>query len=198
MNDSQPANRVRIWIFIAMLATLALGSFWLLEVLRKSGDDTVPNTARSEPDYYVENFSYIRMAKSGQARYNISGQKLTHLPKNDTYEIQLPIVNTLDSSQAPMSMRAQRALVEHESNKVHMYDQVHVDRPATAKAEHLQIRSEYLLILPDDEVMQSDKRVDITLDQSTLTGVGMYANNATREFRLDGKVHGTYQAPVKR
>ena len=40
-------------------------------------------------------------------------------------------------------------------------------------------------------------QAEITLGRSVLTGVGMLANNATREFRLMSKVHGTYQPPVR-
>jgi lipopolysaccharide export system protein LptC len=72
---------------------------------------------------------------------------------------------------------------------------VHIDRPATPTSEHFHVKSDYLLVLPDDDVMQTDKPVDITLGTSTLTGTGMLANNATRELRVLSNVHATYQPP---
>ncbi len=46
--------------------------------------------------------------------------------------------------------------------------------------------------------MQSDQTVHLTLGKSTLTGAGMFANNATRELRLSGNVRGMFQtAPPK-
>jgi lipopolysaccharide export system protein LptC len=54
-----------------------------------------------------------------------------------------------------------------------------------------------MLVLPEEDVVKTDKHVDITLGRSTLSGTGMYANNATSEFRLSSNVHGTYQAPAR-
>ncbi len=197
MSNTAPSGRVGAWIAIAVIAALALGSYWLLEVMRKDRDETVSTAPRNQPDYYVDKFNYVRLSKTGQARYSIAGQKLIHHPNNDTYEIQTPVIKSLTEGRPPMTMHADRALVEPDSSKVHMYDNVHIDRPASKDAEHLHIQSDYLLILPDDDVMQTDKPVQITFDRSTLTGTGMYANNATREFRLAANVHGTYPAPQR-
>lgn len=193
MTDTRATHRFRLAVILALSAVLALGSFWILEVMRKGVSDSNPDLPRSEPDYYVEKFNFVRMSKSGQAQYNISGKKLTHNPVDDSYAIQLPVVNSLSNERPPMTTRAERAIVDRNSSKVHMYDNVHIDRPATATSEHFHLTSEYLLILPDDDVMQTDKPVDITLSTSKLTGTGMFANNATRELRLSSNVHATYQ-----
>jgi lipopolysaccharide export system protein LptC len=54
-----------------------------------------------------------------------------------------------------------------------------------------------MLLLPDEDVMQTDKPVEILFGQSKLTGTGMFANNATRELRVSSNVHGTYQVPAR-
>lgn len=194
MSNGQPANRVRLGMIIALLTTLALGSFWVLEVLRRSSNDMSSAVPKGEPDYAIEKFSFVRMSKTGHARYNISGLKLTHYPENDSFEIQQPVLHNLADNQAPMTMRAERAIVDNTGNKVHMYRNVQMDRPASGVSESFHMSSEYLLVLPNDDVMQTDKPVDITFGRSRLHGVGMFANNATREFRLSNNVHGTYEA----
>lgn len=196
MIDTRSANRFRLAVILALGAMLALGSFWILEVMRRGVTDGVPNLPRSEPDYYVEKFNFVRMSQTGQAQYNISGKKLTHNPTDDSYAIQLPIVNSLSSDRPPMTARAEQAVVDHDYTKVHMHKNVQIDRPATAATEHFHLKSEYLLILPDDDVMQTDAPVEITLGTSRLTGTGMFANNATRELRLSNNVHARYQPPV--
>ena len=195
MSDLRSANRFRLVLVIALGAALTLGSFWALEMMRKGADDSTPALPRHEPDYYVEKFNFVRMSQSGQAQYNISGKRLTHNPVDDSFDIQLPVIHSLGSDRPPMTIRAQRALVNDDSSKVHLYDDVHIDRPATPTAEHFHVKSDYLLVLPDDDVMQTDKPVDITLGTSTLTGTGMLANNATRELRVLSNVHATYQPP---
>lgn len=195
MNGPRSVWRFRILTILALMIALALGSFWLLEVMRRAINDVTPKAARTEPDFYVENFNYVKLSPSGQAQYHFSGTRLTHNPQDDSYDIQHPVVSSISPERPPMTMRSERAHVNSDNSEVHMYDNVHIDRPASAQGGHLHITSDYMLLLPDDEVMKTDKAVVITLDLSRLTGIGMFANNATREFSLASNVHGTYQAP---
>jgi lipopolysaccharide export system protein LptC len=166
--------------------------------MRRSSSDYVPNLARSEPDFYVEKFSYVKMSRTGAARYHISGERLTHNPLDDSYDIQQPVLNNQsDSNGPPMTVRADRGRVDSDNSKVHLYDNVQMDRAASPKSESLRVKSEYMLVLPDEDVVQTDKPVQITLGQSKLNGTGMFANNATRELRLSSNVHGTYQARAR-
>lgn len=191
------ANRVRLFVVIALLAVLALGSFWVLEVMRRDAESVGSAAPKGEPDYTVEKFSFVRMSQTGQARYNISGARLTHYPDSDSFEIQQPVLHDLSNGQAPLTLHAERAIVEHVNNRIHMYDNVQMDRPASPKNEHFHLESEYLLILPDDDIVQTDKPVAITFDTSHLTGIGMFLNNATREFRLSHNVRGTYRPAIR-
>jgi lipopolysaccharide export system protein LptC len=198
MSDARAARRFRLAMVMALMISLALGSFWMLEVVRRESGDFIPNVARTEPDFYVEKFSYVKMSKNGEARYHISGDRLTHNPQDDSYDIQQPVINNKNNSnESPMTVRAERARVDSDNSKVHLFDNVQLDRPASPKSDHLHVKSEYMLVLPDEDVVQTDKRVDIILGQSKLTGTGMFADNATREFRLSSNVHGTYQAPAR-
>lgn len=196
MNEPS-ARRFRLVAILAPLIALALGSFWLFEVMRRATSDAIPNPQRKEPDFYVEKFSYLKMAKTGEAQYHVSGARMTHNPLDDSYDITLPVINKLGKEQGPMTMRAERAKVNSDNSEVHMVDNVRMDRPATADSEAMHAQSEYLLLLPDEDVVKTDKPVEIIVGKSKLTGTGMVANNATREFRLASNVHGTYQAPQR-
>lgn len=197
MSNWRSALRFRLVAILAPMIALALGSFWLLEVMRRSSDDFTPNPQRSEPDFYVEKFSYVKISKTGNAQYHFSGAKLTHNPKDDSYDIVLPVISKLGNAQPPMTLRAERAQVNSDNSQVHLYRNVQMERPASPANERIHVKSEYLLLLPDDEIVKTDEPVEITVGQSKLTGTGMFANNATREFRLTSNVHGTYQAPLR-
>jgi len=189
--------RMRFLITALPLILLALGSFWLYEVLRRATSDVLPDPNRSEPDFFVDNFSYIKMSKSGTAQYHVAGTKLTHNPLDDSYDVALPVVSNFSNPQAPTTMRAQRGRISNDNSQVDLYDNVHVDRPASPTTQAMHMRSEYLLVLPDDDVVKTDRPVEIIVGQSKLTGTGMWANNATREMKLTSNVHGTYQAPPR-
>jgi len=197
MNTARPGNRFRTPLMVMLAAGLALGSFWVLEVVRKDNSESAPTTTRSAPDYYIEKFDFVRMSEAGQPRYKISGAKLTHYPLDNSSEIEQPVVNRLEKDRPPMMIRADRARLEDDNSKIHMYGNVNVDRPATPMAQYFHLKSEYLLVLPDDDIVETDRPVHIVLGESILDGSGMYANNATREFRLSSQVRGTYRAPLR-
>ncbi len=198
MNESRSTRRFRLFIIMAPMIALALGSFWLLEVMRRSAGEDIPNVTRTEPDFYVERFNYVKMSETGAVQYHMSGERMTHNPVDDSYDIVKPVLNNLrQGNEPPITLRADRARVVSDVSEVHLYNNVQMDRPASPAGERMHAESEYLLVLPDDDVIKTHKPVDITVGQSRLTGVGMIANNATREFQLSSNVHGTYQAPAR-
>ncbi|HEY8101408.1 MAG TPA: LPS export ABC transporter periplasmic protein LptC [Burkholderiaceae bacterium] len=193
MNGQRSADRIRLVMVLAIVVAMALGSFWVLQVVRKGLNESMPNMPRNEPDYYVEQFKFVRMTNTGHVHYAVSGARLTHNPQNSSFEIQQPVIKSLSDNQPPITARADRAVSEENNSKVHLYDNVIVDRPASGTAEHFQFTSDYMLALPDDDVVETDKPVKMVLGTSILTGTGMYANNATREFKLLSKVRGIFQ-----
>ena len=177
---------------LLMLAVvLALGSFWLLEVMRKTGNDAVPTAKRIDPDYYVDNFNFVRLSANGEAQYNVSGKRMVHNPADDTHTVELPIINSLSKERPPMTARAERARIEPDGSKVHMYDKVRIDRPKTPTSNYFHMESDYLLVLPDEDIMRTDRPVRMTLGDSQLNGTGMVANNATGELQLANRVQAT-------
>lgn len=196
MKATGPGTGVRLIVLIALSAALALGSFWLVEVMQKQTEDSMPDRVRTEPDFYVQKFNFVRMGVSGEARYNLTGTEMKHYPQDDSYQIQNPVMHSYGVDRPPMVSRSLRATVTNNNSEVHMHDNVHIDRPASATAQHFQLKTSYLLILPDEDVMKTPKPVQIQLGKSTLNGAGMVANNATGEFSLSSNVKGQYQAPA--
>lgn len=186
-------DRFRLLLIVALLSLIALGSFWMLEVIRRNSV-TGSSAARNEdPDYFVEKFTYVKMTGNGRPRYHLTGAKLTHLPSDDSYEIEQPVMDSFNNPDSPISMRAERATANHDGSNIHMISHVQIDRPQTATSDPLHVDTEYLLILPNDDVMQTDKAVGITLGASIMNGVGMTLDNATRKFRIDKLAHIIYR-----
>ncbi|MES2832327.1 MAG: LPS export ABC transporter periplasmic protein LptC [Pseudomonadota bacterium] len=192
LRSRRNANRYRLLFFLSGAIGLALASFWLLQVVNKQAETAAPDQRRNEPDYYVEKFNFVRMSMTGEARYNVSGARMVHRPLDNTYEITLPIVHSLSPGKPPLMVRSERAVATPDSNQINMIDQVVADRPASPESEAFNLKSEYLQIFPDEEILRTDKEVDIVLGQARMSGVGMVANNATREISLAQRVRGTF------
>ena len=197
------SSRLRYLLAILPALAIALASIWVLEVMRRSTQEDLPAAVdKSVPDYFVDQFKLVAMSPTGQPRYILTGEKMKHFPSENAATITNPVVISLDMGVPPTTLSAERAKVEDGTRRVHMIDNVNADRPASdqdarTQSGHLHFSSEYLLVLPDDDLLKTDQPVEITSDDSVLRGTGMIFNNKTREITLLNKVSGVYQTPTK-
>ena len=197
MKGGRP-HRLRLTVLIVLGSAFALASFWYLENTRKQLADLLPTVQRSEPDYFIERFQFVRMSITGQPRYQMSGLKMTHHPLDDSFQIQQPVFHSLGGERPPMTIVADRARLEDLNSKLYMLDHVRIDRPATPQAQPFQLATEQLLILPDEDIVQSDQAVDMTLGNARMSGIGMLANNATGQLKLLHQTRIFYPPPGTR
>jgi lipopolysaccharide export system protein LptC len=202
MKYTLTADRFRTWLAVILVAVLALASFWILELMRRNDiDGNSRSSARSEPDYYVEKFSFIRLPNNGQVNYHITGDKLSHHPLNDDFEIQQPRINSFDVDKVPLNIRAERAVIEQknmqispirENDQIHLQGNVQVERPETSGSKYMKLESEYLLLLPNENKMKTDQSVGLFTNTSEIHAVGMIADNATQQVQLLSKVRASF------
>jgi lipopolysaccharide export system protein LptC len=184
MRNQRTAHRFRLSFGMILALLAALGSFWLVELMNRAGDEMEAGIKVDEPDYIVEGFSFVRMTKTGQPSYIISGDKLTHRPSDDSSEIEKPIVRSLSGNNPPMNIRAEKARVDQDNTRVTLTDKVRMVRAPSPTSSALQLDTEALTIFPEEDRMETDKPVRMSDGDATATGTGMKANNATRQLQL--------------
>lgn len=191
------AHRWRLGLALGVGALLALGSFYLLQLMNVADMDLQAQAQRNEPDYIVEKFSFVRMTPEGKPRYIIAGAKMTHRPSDDTAVIEQPYVQNLSDDKPPLTVSAKQAHLDNATGMVDLVGGVHVERAPAPNAVRLTMDTASLKLDTDGEEMETDQAVDIVLGTNTLTGVGMRANNATG--RMDILQHGklVYGPPRK-
>lgn len=178
-------------------AVLALGSFWLVQVV--SRDDMVaPGLGlKTEPDYIVEKFSFVRMSEAGKPAYIISGEKLTHRPSDDSLHVTQPVVRNMGSKQPPMTMNAREAHIDQTNNIIELLGDVDIARPQQGSVQALKLKTAALTVFPDEERMETKQPFQMDVGASTVTGVGMKANNATGRLDVQSKMQLTFPARAR-
>jgi len=185
-------NKLRLWLLVLLVGLGALASYWALEIVL-SHDKVSAAPVRTRPDYWVENFNFVKMLPTGQNDYRIVGTKMVHFPSDDHAEVALPVITNLDPDRLPMTTRSERGVVKNlasqTENEVHLYEKVVVNRPQTDQSEHLQLNTEYLLSYPDKHTMETNLPVEIISGDTVTTGVGMKGNNDTQHMIILSNVH---------
>ena len=180
-------NKLRRWLLVLSVGLISLASYWALEIIRSQNNEGTKKV-RTRPDYYVEHFNFVKMTPEGQNKYRIVGTKLVHYPEDDHADITLPVITNLDPTQPPITARAERATLKNMAsqteNEVHFYEKVVINRPKTDKAEHLQLKTDYLVSYPDKKIAETNFPVEIISGNTITTGVGMKANEATQQIQI--------------
>ena len=184
--NKRTAHRWRMLALMLTAVFFAFGSFWLLQAIQRDDTGSSANNL-SEPDYIVENFSFVRMTEEGAPRYVMSGARLAHHPENDVSEVSKPVVESMAPGRPRMTMHADRAQVYHGENRVELMGHVDIARPATPTSEALRARTEALTVLADDEIVKTSLPIQMTLGASSVNGVGMVAENPTQKLHLGGR-----------
>jgi lipopolysaccharide export system protein LptC len=87
--------------------------------------------------------------------------------------------------------------VTDDQTQIHMYGNANATWRATSKREQMHLVS-VPAVLPDDEIVKTDKPVAMTMGTTRLNGVGMLANNATRSCSCSAMCAATTSRPKKR
>ena len=178
------------WNLLAMIVIgvfFAFGSFWLLQLMQATEIDAQLGGPPDEPDYIVENFSFVRMTPSGQPSYVVSGKRLAHIPLGDVSNVEQPLMRGVEPGRPPTTVVAKTARIFHEEHRVELLGDVDLQRPKTPASEALRVRTQAMTVLPDEEIVKTDQPIDMELGASSLKATGMVANNATMQMQLSGR-----------
>ncbi len=185
-------RRLPALLTLGLFLLLASFSLWMLKVAQRTDGNTQATGQRTEPDYVIEGFRYVKVARDGGAEYVIEGDKLAHDPVSDDSLITRPRLNSYAPGRAPMTLTAERARINNDHSEFHLIDNVRLDRPQTRGSEALTVESDYMLVLPNQDLVKTDHAVRAQLGNSTLEGVGMVADNKKRQLTLQSRVNATY------
>jgi lipopolysaccharide export system protein LptC len=179
-------------ILVALLAGL---TFWLermVQPVARVGD----KVTRHEPDYIVEKLSAVSMNEKGTAAYTLSAERMMHYPDDDTTVLAAPRIVSYGAAKSPVTITASEAVVSANGEHVYFQDDVRVTRAAHGNYSELLVRTDFLHVIPDQNIARTDRSVTITDAATTVTAVGFELNNETHVMKLHSRVQGTYD-PAK-
>jgi len=189
------SDRLTATVPLILVALLAALTFWLERMVQPSG--RAPGAiSRHEPDYIVEKLSAVSMNEKGAAAYTLSAVKMMHYPDDDTTILASPRFVSYGAAKSPVTITASEAVVSSNGQHVYFQDDVRVTRAAQESLSELLVRTDFLHVIPDQNIARTDRTVTITDEATTVTAVGFEINSETRIMKLQSRVRGIYD-PAK-
>lgn len=188
-------DRLAAGVSLGLLAVLAALTYYLAELADEFRASLGPRAVRHEADYFVERFALTRLGRDGEPLYRMSAERLTHFADDDSSEFDAPVMNSLDPARAPVTLSARRGTAGPRGRETELHGSVVLTREAFQGAAPLRVESEFMRLLLDEDIARTDREVRVTSGPSSLTGVGMEFNNATRVLTLHSRVRGHWLPP---
>lgn len=175
---------------LALMVVLAALTYWLDQVVQSPA--TAPNPLlRHDPDYFVDKMLATRMDVNGRIKNTLYAAKLVHYPDDDTTHMELPRFIS-HAKVAPLTITSKKGLVSSNGENVYFQDAVRVVRAPYGERSEMVLNTEYLHVLPDDNVAKTDRAVTITDATMAVNAVGMEMNSETRVILFNARVKGVY------
>ncbi|MBN9093438.1 MULTISPECIES: LPS export ABC transporter periplasmic protein LptC [Pandoraea] len=180
-------------IAIAVLAGLAAGTYWLVQRTLPSDADRAPYVKQHIPDYYADDMVISMLSASGMTQYRVNAVHMTHFEDDQTTAMTMPAVRAFTPDQPEVTATSKRGTLNADMSVVDLYDDAVVVRQAGPRDPEMRALSEHFQVLVNEDIVRTEKPVQLYRGMSVMYGDGMIFNNITRAVQLLGNVHGTIQ-----
>jgi lipopolysaccharide export system protein LptC len=186
--NARSLDRLAAGVSVALLAALGLFTFYLAQVAAPGEGRATAEPPPDRPDYFVERMSLLTMNEAGEPSYRLEASQLQHFPADDVAEFEAPVMVSLDPSTPRLTLTANRGRLIQGGEEARLSGNVVMTRAATGRSAPMKIETEYAQVFPDEDIVRTDRPVEVIQGGQTLTGVGMELNNRTRQLRVDSRV----------
>lgn len=187
-------DRLGLLFPAVLLVMLAMLSFWLDRTVQPPPPKN-DGSSRHDPDYTVENFTATRMGKDGLPRHTLTATKMVHYPDDDSTHLDRPHFTRFNSGMAPIHIQSVKGLLSKDGEHAHFTGNVVVTRDAFDGKSAMILTTSYLHIIPDKDLAQTDKPVNIRDAHTNVDAIGLELNNNTHVMKLFSRVKGRYENP---
>jgi lipopolysaccharide export system protein LptC len=185
------SSRTRYWLPLVPLFVLLGITYWLnQQVLPESAK---PDSGkRHDPDAIMENFTATKLNEQGVPRFVMAATKLLHYPDDDSTALEAPRITLLSADQPTLHASALHGTLSSKGDEVFLHDHVEVLREASKQQDELTLQTEYLHIVPDQSLADTDHAVTISEAHNITHATGMEMDNKTRTLKLLSQVTNEY------
>lgn len=190
-------DRIPSLVAVFLLALLVIGTWWAADYTLRSIVTDPPRRITHERDSWSERFVMIRTDPLGIATNRLEGDAMEHYPDTDAYEI----TDARAVGQQPGNPitigTSDKATLDQNGARIVMTGHAHLHRLSDAEHKPLDVRSEVLILKPNEDLVYTDQPALVVNGHSTMRGTGMRYDNRTRQLTVnsasDVKISGKDQ-----
>jgi len=184
-------SRARYWLPLLPLIGLLGVTYWLNQQVQP-GPATPDSSKRHDPDAIVESFSATNLNEQGVPSFIMAAKKMLHYPDDDSTILEEPRITMLSPGQPAIHASSKSATISSRGDEVFLHDDVEVLLEASKRQGSFNLQTDYLRIVPDRNLADSDRAVTLVGTNNIVHATGMELDNKTRILRLLSQVRSDY------
>jgi lipopolysaccharide export system protein LptC len=183
-------SRLRHWLPLLPLFALLAATYWLNEQVLP--EPAKAENKRHDPDAIMENFSATNLNEQGVPDFLMAAAKLLHYPDDDSTTVDAPHITILSPGKPAIHATAEHGTISSKGDEVFLSDNVKVLREASAQQDQMTLQTQYLHLIPDRGLANTDRAVTVVDAHSIVHATGMEMDNKTRTLKLLSQVRSEY------
>jgi lipopolysaccharide export system protein LptC len=189
-------TRSAIFFPIILAGLLAIITFWINVAVEQQGPK-IDGSNRHDPDYTMNNFVMTQTDITGKLRYVLAATEMLHYPDDDSTVLQRPRFTQYTTDKPYTQIEGLRGYISSDGEEIELVDNVKVVRQAFEGKGEMQLRTEKLIILPNQDLAKTNSPVVITQAPKTVIhGTGMIFDKKNQTVKLLSRVKVHYERPV--
>lgn len=167
-----------------LLLGLVAGTWWAADYAQRAIPVDPPARLTHEPDSWARHFIMIQTNPAGMPVNRLEGDAMRHYPDDDSYEVDIARA-TNQRIDAPITIgSAKLATMNSDSTLIVMSGDAHVHRLADAEKAALDITSDELTLLTDQDIVKTDLPARVMHGSHVMQGTGMRYDNRTGQLQV--------------
>jgi lipopolysaccharide export system protein LptC len=174
---------------------LAIITFWINLAVEQQGPK-IDGSNRHDPDYTMNNFVTTQTDITGKLRYVLAAKEMLHYPDDDSTVLQRPRFTQYTTDKPYTQIEGLRGYISSDGEEIELVDNVKIVRQAFEGKGEMQLRTEKLIILPNQDLAKTNTPVVITQAPKTVIhGTGMIFDKKNQTMKLLSRVKVHYERP---
>lgn len=192
-------DQLAIYLPLLLMATLALGSYWLVRHAPMTPISANEKPLNHEADYFLSKFSVKSFTAQGRLKTEIFGGQAKHFADTDTIEIDnVRMHNFNELGRLTTITSANRAISNGDNSEVQLYGNATSVREAAAGANgvmqpKMEFKGEFLHTFVNEERLKSHLPIIIRRGNSEFSADTLDYDNVARVINLQGRVKAVLQ-----
>ncbi|MDD7805435.1 MAG: LPS export ABC transporter periplasmic protein LptC [Endozoicomonas sp. (ex Botrylloides leachii)] len=172
-----------------LLVVLSIG-YW---AYKGSLDTTITATTKPDshnPDYFLDQATIIKYSHQGTLDYKLSSDNISHYRKNNITLLKHPLMTSYRKSGQVTKAKAVHGKLLSGHNTLVLWDKVVMTQTPDKASEKVRMDTEYLTILSNKSIAETDAPVLISSKNNIVRAIGMQTFYDKGLIQLKSRVRG--------